>query len=101
MTELRLPLSQSITGALAVLETGSAPEIAQRAAILCSTHPGDLDDVVDFGLFDQTFRKHGADVDEVKRQLDEWIPEAAAVVERDPDALIDALDIVGVKVAGT
>lgn len=99
--QFRLPLQMSANGALTVLETGAATEIGQRARVLCSTDPGEIDDEPTFGLADQPFRKGGADIAEIKHQLDSWIPEAAAVVERDPDALAESLDLVGVMVAGS
>lgn len=97
--QFSLPLRMLANGRLATTEQGTAPELADRVNVLVRTPPGWLDGRPGFGLADQAFRKTGADVTVVSRQIETWVPEAAAVVSEDPSLLDRALDYLGIQVA--
>lgn len=97
--QFSLPLRVLANGRLATTEQGSALDLADRVTVLCRTPPGWLDGRPGFGLADQAFRKGGADVTAVSRQIETWVPEAARVVAEDPTLLDRALDYLGIQVA--
>lgn len=96
--QFSLPL-RVLGGQLATVGQGSDQEVAQRVNVLCRTPPGWLDSRPGFGLADQRFRKGGADVDVVSRQIETWIPDAATLVDEDPRLLDAGLDYLGIQVA--
>lgn len=97
---LALPLAVTPTGRLQTVEKGTSADILQRAVLVCATRPRTIPDQDGYGLYEQAGRAGGADVDEIRLQLERWLPDAAAFVEDDPAALNDALALVNVKVAG-
>lgn len=97
--QFSLPLRILANGQLATVEQDSAPELADRVNVLVRTPPGWLDGRPGFGLADQRFRKAGADVTVVGRQIETWVPDAAAVVDENPALLDEALDYLGIQVA--
>lgn len=97
--QFSLPLRLQGTD-FATVEQDSSQELADRVNILVRTPPGWLDGAPGFGLADQQFRKGGADIAEVGRQIDTWVPDAGAVLEHDPTGLDEALDLLGIRVAG-
>jgi hypothetical protein len=96
--QFSLPLRLQGTG-FALAEQGSSDELADRVNVLVRTPPGWLDGRPGFGLADQAFRKTGADLAEVGRQIDVWVPDAATVLEHDPSGLDKALDFLGIQVS--
>jgi hypothetical protein len=99
--QFKLPLMvDPATGDLATVEQGSAIDTAQRVAVLVSTPPSWLEQAPDFGLYNQAFLAGGADIAEIERQLQTYVPDAAALVTEDLSLLNDALDIIGVQVPG-
>lgn len=99
--QFSLPLTITSNGDVAIVQTGSRAEAAQRAAVICGTRPGEIDGVPEFGVYDQVGRAGGADLGEIERQLDKWAPELEGVATDDPSALDRALSLVGVRVVGT
>lgn len=95
--QLAIPL-RVVNGQLLEVEQGEADDLTGRVSVLCRTPPGWLDDRPGFGLADQAFPKGGADVSYVGRQLQEWVPEAAAAAQHDPSLLDAGLDYLGLQV---
>lgn len=96
--QFRLPLEVATNGDLATVEQSSAVELAQRVAVLCSTPPGHFDAAPQFGLYDQAFLEGGADIAEIERQLNAYVPDADFQTSEDLMMLNDALDVLGVRV---
>lgn len=86
---------------LALVEQGTGQELAQRVNALCRTPYGWLDGRPDFGLADQAHLEGGADIGEVTRQLDTYIPEADALVQEDPSLMNEGLDQIRVTVGSS
>lgn len=80
MTARRLawPLAVGPTGALATVEQDSPADVAQCAALVLATTPGDRLAVPELGMADPTFT--GADQADVLAALGRWEPRAAADV---------------------
>lgn len=97
--QFSLPPRLLSNGRIATTAHGSAPELADRVNILVRTPPGWLDGHPGFGLADQRFRKDGADVTVVSRQIETWVPDATQLVDEDPSLLDRGLDILGIQVA--
>lgn len=96
--QFSLPL-RVVANRFAISEQNTPLELADRVNVLCRTPPGWLDGRPGFGLADQAFRKNGADVTEVARQIDTWVPDAAALTEHDPSLLDEGLDYLNIRVA--
>lgn len=90
---------QVINGTFLARPQGSSLELADRVNVLCHTPPGWLDDSPGFGLADQRFRRGGADLDEISRQISEWVPDAIAAIDEDPSRIDAGLDYLGIQVA--
>lgn len=88
-----------VGGQLQTVEDGTDTEVGMEVEILCLTPQGWFPGLPGFGLADQAFRKGGADVAEIERQIAEWVPDAEATAEHDISALDAGLDRIGVKVA--
>lgn len=95
--DLALPVRVQ-DGTFVTVEQGSLDDIAQRVEVLLRTPLGWLASEPDFGVTDQSHQAGGVDVTEVEEQIATWVPDADALVEQDPDALNEALAIVGVRI---
>lgn len=94
---------QVVNGTFLTRPQGSSLELADRVNVLCHTPPGWLDgppaDRKSFGLADQRFRRGGADLDEVSRQIQAHVPDAEDAIEEDPSRIDAGLDFLGIQVA--
>jgi hypothetical protein len=88
-----------VGGQLQTVTDGTDTEVGMEVEILCLTPPGWFPGLPGFGLADQAFRKGGADVQEIERQIATWVPRAADAVQHDRSALDAGLDRIGVQVS--
>lgn len=88
-----------VDGRIATVDPDSVQFAAEQVEVVCRTPRGWLPELPDFGLAEQRFRKGGADVGEVERQIRAWVPEAETAVSHDPTALQRGLDLIGVQVS--
>jgi phage baseplate assembly protein W len=89
-------------GRLATVTQGAPREIAQCVQALLRTPRGwrgDFPPYGDTGLDPQEFRMAGADLAEIDRQITTYEPRADSLIDEDPDALNDALSLVGVQLS--
>lgn len=97
--QISFPVRLGDGGHLASVDQ-AAPEFAgEQAMIVCLTPLGWLPGYPDMGLSGQRFRRGGADLAEVERQIERWVEGADAALEQDPSALDRALALVGVQVS--
>lgn len=95
---LAFPIRRNPDGTLAVVEQGTAPDLTGQIHALVLTDPGHFTRQPDLGLYDQAHLEAGADLGEIQRQIDTYVPDAQTAVEEDPAALNDALSLVNVTV---
>lgn len=96
--QFSLPL-RVVGGSFATTEQGTPAELAGRVNVLCHTPPGWLAGRPGFGLADQRFRRGGADLAEIQRQITTFIGDADALLEQDPSTLAQGLASLGVRVS--
>lgn len=89
---LRHPFS-IVNGKTAVVDQDSPREIVQSVWATTSTHPGDRDEVPNFGVEDDLFRLGGVDLDELKRAIEEQEPRAAILTEAQWDGLVERVRV--------
>lgn len=87
-----------VNGQIGLVEDGTDQEAGMAVEILCLTPQGWFPGLPGFGLADQTFRKGGADVSEIERQIATWVPDAEAAASHDVSLLDAGLDRIGVQV---
>jgi hypothetical protein len=88
-----------INGRILEVDQGDIDDIAGQVHLLCLTPQGWFaPPLEDLGLYDQAHLAGGADVQEIERQIGEYVPDAEAVVEEDPSALDVGLEVLGVRV---
>jgi hypothetical protein len=85
-------------GTIVTTEQGSDRDVISRLHVLLRTYPGHFTRFPDLGLYDQAHLQGGADLAEIQRQIDAWVPDAHETVEEDPSQLNEALEIVNVRV---
>jgi hypothetical protein len=103
--QLAFPM-RVVNGQLATVDQGGVDDAVGQVHLLCLTPQGWMtgwktllgDNAADVGLYPQQHLAGGPDVQEIRRQIDLYVPDAEAVVEEDPSALDEALGIVGVRV---
>jgi hypothetical protein len=97
----QLPMQLAADGTIATVDQGSSIDVAQRVAVVCSTPRGHFDTAPDLGLYQQRFLKGGADLSEIDRQLDLYVPDADTLVTENLTMLNQALDVIAVRVGGS
>lgn len=97
---LRFPLVLLPDGRLGQVEQDSSADIVQAVRVILRTPRGWRQELPDMGLPNPTFRKGGADLVEIERQILTYEDRADVLIEEDPDALADALAEIDVQVAG-
>lgn len=89
-----------VNGQLATVDQGFVEDVAGQVHLLCLTPQGFFPPPHDdFGLYDQAHLAGGADVDEIERQIAEYVPDAEAVIDEDPSALDAGLEVLSVRVS--
>lgn len=88
-----------VGGTVATIDPDGDQFVAEQVEVLCLTPRGWFSELPKFGLADQKFRRGGADIGEIERQIQAWVPEADEAVEHDSTLLDRGLDRVGVQVA--
>jgi hypothetical protein len=97
--QIALPLRVA-NGTLVTVEQGSVDDARGQVLALAVTPPGWLtldDDARAFGLADQAHAEV-IDTDYIDQQIAEHVPDAAAVVFEQRDALDAELSLVGVRI---
>lgn len=97
--QIAFPIRRNPDGTIAVVEQDSSDDVVSRLHVLLRTNPGHFTRYPDLGLYDQAHLQGGADLGEIERQIDTWVPEAHETVEEDPSRLNEALEIVNVRLA--
>lgn len=95
---IAFPIRRGPDGHLATVEQGTTPDLVGQIHALVLTDPGHFTRTPDLGLYDQAHLEGGADLAEIERQIDLYVPDAKVAVEEDPDALAQALAVVNVTV---
>lgn len=96
--KIALPFRRTPDGKrIEVNEQGDFEDVASQVQITVMTRRGSRIENPDFGIPEQAFREGGADLDAVAAALDQWVPDADAVLSRDPEILADIVDEVNVK----
>lgn len=79
-----LPLRYK-NGSALVNEQDSIDDIADCVYAVCSTHPGDRQELPDFGLTDPTFDQEPLPVATMQIQIEQWEPRATILINSAPD----------------
>lgn len=74
MKHLALPIRVTASGALATVDQDGAEDVAQSAALLLNTRPGERRSVPDYGLPDPLFGQ--LDISDVVERITTWEPRA-------------------------
>ncbi len=96
---LKFPLVLLPDGRLGQVEQDSAEDVVQCVRVILRTPRGWREDIPDMGLPNPAFRKGGADLVEIERQIKTYEERADSLVDEDPSALVDALAEVDVQIA--
>lgn len=81
------------TGRLVTVEQDTDAEIAQCVYALLATEPGQRVELPEYGLEDQAFREGGADLTEIRAEIEEWEPRAEALTDDEIDDLTDKVQV--------
>lgn len=90
-----------IDGQFQTVEQGSTTDIVGQVHLLCLTPRGwftQTDRDRDMGLYDQAHLKGGADMPEIARQIDTYVPDAQDTLDGQLDQLNPALAVVNVRI---
>lgn len=90
-----------VNGQVLEIDQGTVEDVAGQVHLLCVTPYGWLTTTTearDFGLANQAHLAGGADLDEITRQIDTHVPDAAELIEEDASALDAGLETIGVRV---
>jgi hypothetical protein len=95
--QIAFPIRRNPDGTITTVEQGTPEDVVSRLHVLLRTYPGHHTRFPDLGLYDQAHLQGGADLAEIQRQIDTWVPDAHETVEEDPSGLAEALDVVNVR----
>jgi hypothetical protein len=78
MTRLSLPLTVTGSGRMVTVPQDSPQALAQSAALLLDTRPGERRSVEEYGLPNPLFTNGGADPGLIRSVVQQWEPDATA-----------------------
>lgn len=90
-----------VNGELATVEQGTGADIIGQVHLLCLTPHGwftQTDSDRDMGLYDQAHLAGGADMTEIARQIDTYVPDAQEALDGQLDQLNPALSVVNARI---